>query len=581
GHEFPYTIGECVSELGRNDTVWTLYEGRKTTDQSVVSVLAYEKARGSSGELALARNAFSRFRTIRHPGLIRYIDGTETHIYMATDVIRPLRAVLNASERNDNLLAWGLFNIAKMVHFLNNDCNLVHGNLRIGSIFVNGAGEWKLGGLELLSSLRDEHPFITINAGLIPDAKRYATPEVARGTWDTMKEYEPSATDSWHYACLIYELFNGAFTRPEQLRTPGKVPSNLRQPYLTLLDNNPRSRATLGRFIDHVSRPNGYFMNDFVQANLFLDNFNVKDQPEREAFLNRLAPMIGEFPVEFNQHKLLPELLKALEYGSGGNKVIKPIAQISEQLNEKDYHALVAPTISRLFALPDRSIRMGLLEHLGPFIQHLSSKTICNTLFPHYVTGFTDSAPMIRDATVRSALLMAPKLSDKVNNQELSKYICKALLDPEPGIRTNAIICLGKLSKYMSEATRSKSILVALFNGLRDPFPSARSSALMAIAATLDDYPAPDYARRILPAIAPLLVDPHREVRVQAFKAASQMMDKLHAHSESMPDEPTPDPNANVPGDSNAASAGSVGSVAVSMGAEWAGWAVSSVARKV
>ncbi|KAI8051691.1 armadillo-type protein [Syncephalis plumigaleata] len=583
GQEFPYTIGERVTELGRNDSVWALYEGRKTSDNSAVSVLVYEKARGSSGELALARNAFSKFRTIRHPGLIRYIDGIETdaYIYLATDTIRPLRAVLNNSERNDNLIAWGLFNIAKMVHFLNNDCNLVHGNIRISSIFVNGAGEWKLGGLELLSSLKDEHPFITSNAGLMPDAKRYATPEVTRGTWETIKEYEPSATDSWHYACLVYELFNGTFTNPEQLRTPGKIPSNLRQPYLTLLDSNPRNRASLGRFMDHTNRPNGYFMSEFVQANLFLENFNVKDQPEREAFLARLTPMIGEFPTEFNRRKLLPELLKALEFGSGGNKVIKPIAQISEQLDEQDYHTLVAPVITRLFALPDRSIRMGLLEHLGPFVQHLSSKVICNTIFPHYVNyGFTDSAPIIRDATVRSALMMAP--SDKVNNQELAKYICKALMDPEPGIRTNAIICLGKLSRYMNETTRSKSILVALFNGLRDPFPSARSAALMAITGdTLEDYPIPDYASRILPAISPLLIDSYRDVRVQAFKAIEQMMQKLQVYSEQMPDEPTPDPNANMPSGSNTTPTSSVGGIAISVGAEWAGWAVTSVAKKI
>ncbi|KAI9596682.1 armadillo-type protein [Syncephalis fuscata] len=583
GQEFPYTIGERVHELGRNDSVWALYEGRKTADNSAVSVLVYEKARGSSGELALARNAFSKFRTIRHPGLIRYIDGveTDTHIYLATDVIQPLRTVLNQSEQNQNLIAWGLFNIAKMVHFLNNDCNLVHGNIKISSVFVNGAGEWKLGGLELLSSLKDEHPFITANAGLMPDAKRFATPEVSRGTWDTIREYEPSATDSWHYACFIYELFNGSFTQSEQLKTPGRIPANLRKAYLSLLANDPRSRATLGRFIDHTSRSDGYFMNDFVQANLFLENFNVKDQPEREAFLNRLTPMIGQFPTDFNRHKLLPELLKVLEFGSGGNKVISPIAQISGQLDEKEYHTLVAPAITRLFALPDRSIRMGLLDHLGPFVQHLSVKTTVNTIFPHYITGFTDSAPIIRDATVRSALVIAPKLSEKTNNQELSKYICKALMDPEPGIRTNAIVCLGKLSKYMNETTRSKAILVALFNGLRDPFPAARSSALMAITATIDDYAAADYATRIVPSISPLLVDPHRDVRVQAFKALEQMIQKLQAYSESMPDAPIIDPNSNTPNEVAASSAAGVGGMAMSVGAEWAGWAVSSVAKKV
>jgi len=38
---------------------------------------------------------------------------------------------------------------------MNGDCNLLHGNVTAGSVFVTKAGDWKLGGLELVSDLND------------------------------------------------------------------------------------------------------------------------------------------------------------------------------------------------------------------------------------------------------------------------------------------------------------------------------------------------------------------------------------------------------------------------------------------
>lgn len=37
--------------------------------------------------------------------------------------------------------------------FLNNDGNLRHSNVSVWSVFVNNSGEWKLGGLEYVSTV--------------------------------------------------------------------------------------------------------------------------------------------------------------------------------------------------------------------------------------------------------------------------------------------------------------------------------------------------------------------------------------------------------------------------------------------
>ena len=45
----------------------------------------------------------------------------------------------------------------KAIGFLSTDCGLVHRNICLSSIFVDEAGEWKLGGVEFMHSFGDSH----------------------------------------------------------------------------------------------------------------------------------------------------------------------------------------------------------------------------------------------------------------------------------------------------------------------------------------------------------------------------------------------------------------------------------------
>jgi SCY1-like protein 1 len=62
--------------------------------------------------------------------------------------------------------------LQRVLNFLNNDCSLRHNNICLSSIYVNSAGEWKLGGLEYISSA-DEGP----KQKLLPGLDRYNPPE--------------------------------------------------------------------------------------------------------------------------------------------------------------------------------------------------------------------------------------------------------------------------------------------------------------------------------------------------------------------------------------------------------------------
>jgi len=46
--------------------------------------------------------------------------------------------------------------------FINEEASSVHGNVRVSSIFTSESGEWKLGGLESLSSMKDDEAVIYV-----------------------------------------------------------------------------------------------------------------------------------------------------------------------------------------------------------------------------------------------------------------------------------------------------------------------------------------------------------------------------------------------------------------------------------
>jgi len=54
---------------------------------------------------------------------------------------------------------------------------------------------------------------------------------------------------------------------------------------------------------------------------------------------------------------------------------------------------------------------MALLEGLEVYGDKLSSKEVVEKIWPHLITGFGDLVPVIREATVKSILIIAPKVS--------------------------------------------------------------------------------------------------------------------------------------------------------------------------
>lgn len=288
-----------------------------------------------------------------------------------------------------------------------------------------------------------------------------------------------------------------------------------------------------------------------------------------------LEQVTDDFPEDFFKLKVLPELLKSVEFGGGGPKAFGVVMKISTKLTDEDFESRIQPIVVRLFSNPDRAIRVCLLDNLPLMIDRLPQKVVNDKIFPQLVTGFTDMAPIVREQTLKSVLVIISKLSDRTINGELLRHLAKTANDEQPGIRTNTTICLGKIAKNLGVSSRAKVLIAAFTRSLRDPFVHGRNAALMALGATSEHFGDDDTATRIMPAICPLLVDKEKLVRDQATKTLDIFMQKIRKAAASMPDTALPPPTT------EGTSAPRMGTPQPSEGSSWTGWAISSFTNKI
>ena len=273
--------------------------------------------------------------------------------------------------------------------------------------------------------------------------------------------------------------------------------------------------------------------------------------------------------------KVLPELLKSVEFGGGGPKALGVVMKIASKLSNDDFESKMIPVIVRLFSNPDRALRVCLLDNLPLYIDRLPQKVVNDKIFPQMTTGFTDAAPVVREQTLKAVLVIISKLTDRTINGDLLKQLARTANDEQPGIRTNTTICLGKIAKNLGSSTRSKVLIAAFTRSLRDPFVHARNAALMALGATGEYFSDEDCAAKILPVVCPLLLDKEKLIRDSANRAIDTYLHKIRTAASDMPETALPPPQqagAGAPRMATPKSGESAG---------WTGWAISSFTNKL
>ncbi|EKX44850.1 hypothetical protein GUITHDRAFT_163464 [Guillardia theta CCMP2712] len=509
-------ILDAGTELKGGRILWKIHEGKLKENGAQVSVFSWEMtANSSDSELAAAKNALRRIKTCRHPHVLQYIDGHDpgdsakagSKVLIVTEHVKLLdtSTFQEHASQNKEGIVWGLYGVANAIQFINEDCKLIHGNVHRGSIFVSKCGDWKLGGFDLCGEANDSNSIFRRCEQF--RVKRILPPEVAKGNWESLQE-AGYAVDTWSFGCLIHEVYNGMLARPEDLKNTTQLPQEAIPLYQSTLKAVPDRRP---RGSQMLTSP--FFKSRMVQVNKSLTELALMDSAQKEDFFLKLSESLDLLPDCFLRFKLLPELLKAVEFGGAGTAAIAPMLKIGQRMTAEEFGKEIVPGVVRCFGSQDRATRIGLLQNLHTFAEHLTPSApalVEKDIFPQISSGFTDS---------------------------VLRSIAQLQQDPEGSIRCNTTICLGKISANLTPSTRDKILLPAFNRALHDPFPPARLAALMSLAVTMEFYTAQDIARKVLPAVGMLTVDPQKDVRDQALTCLQGAVSRLAAESSKMSDD--------------------------------------------
>ncbi|KAJ3842095.1 armadillo-type protein [Lentinula raphanica] len=595
GLNLPFSLGPKVASL---DGICSLYDATKRDDSTLVSVFEYDFSQRR--DLApLAKNSLRKLRTIRHPDVLKFMDAVEsdTTILIMTERVRPLDTVLQAwtskgVQEKEDWIIWGLHRISVALAFINDSCASTHGAIRTKAVFLSLTGEWKLGGFEVLSNPNDDAAVLYSLGSLLPDNMSWAPPEVKKGGWSTLKQENPPAADAYALGLLVNATFNPDHHPPATASPPhpppaavsrGNMPNAVFPMYKKLLNPNPKGRLTAKGFLEIGMSDSSFFAsNRLVKVCSGLDNFALASESEKLILLRTLHDSVDSFPSEFATDRVLPSLVSALEYGGASAATIVPLVlRIGTNVSDDKYESAIITPVVKLFASPDRGIRMALLDHLPEYADKLDKKTVDGKIFPHLQTGFSDTVAVIREATVKSISLIAPKLSDRNLNNDLLRFLAKMQQDPEASIRTNTCILIGRLGPTLGYNTKKKVLVPAFLRALKDPFVHARVAGLMAFMATIDCFDVEDLATKVIPNMSFALVDKEKLVRDQAFKTMELFIKKLENYVATLPETATPNPLDQFSDPVAAASQGTLVTSAAGAAGALAGWAMSSIGKRL
>ncbi|KAK8853130.1 hypothetical protein IAR55_003831 [Kwoniella newhampshirensis] len=622
GVTFPFSIGERIPGLDSHSSIWEIREGVKRDDGTLLTLFIFDSTlppfqpgnKDRRTLFQLAKNALKKLRTIRHPDVLKYIDSveTETHVYIATERVRPLEGVLREWETGGGLagsgstkgkgkeewIGWGMKSISTALAFLNSPPLSQHHSYIIPStIFITPSLEWRLGGFDLLTGRDDSAGVLWGLAGVAPgDVGQRCAPEVQKGGWVTLRDTDPAQSDTYILALLLFSLYNPLSPLPSLTSQPspsssGALPKALFPLWKRMLNPNSRTRLSTISFVDEATTSGFWANNPLVNLVDGLENFELKSEGDKLGLLRIIkdTASAGTLPPPFTIHRVLPSLLHSLSLPTAPSSAMLPLVlELGKLVPPTEYPKIVLEPVIKLYSSPDRGTRMALLDGLGDYADKMDAKMVSEKVWPNLITGFADTVPVIREATVKAVFPLASKLSDRILNNDLLRLLAKMQMDTEPSIRTNTCILLGRLAPILGPNTKKKVLVPAFARSLKDPFVHARVAGLMALMATVECFDKEDLAGKVVPNMAFTMVDKEKLVRDQAFKAMNMFMSKITEMVKAMPDtvlteDRTSTSYGPVTTTSAANGTGQAGLVNSATGAAGAlaGWAIASLGKQL
>ena len=120
---------------------------------------------------------------------------------------------------------------------------------------------------------------------MIPASSRYMTPEVTKSGWDVLKRQPITAVDAYQFGILIYEAFNGDGSGMDTVGQTKNVPPSMHQSYKRLVTSNPKSRLSVGHFLEQGLQSGGFFETPLIKLTEDIESLGLKSDNERQQFL--------------------------------------------------------------------------------------------------------------------------------------------------------------------------------------------------------------------------------------------------------------------------------------------------------
>ena len=450
-------------------------------------------------------------------------------------------------QSNAAAISWGVHNIVEALGFLHTQAKLAHGMVCPDAVFVTPAGDFKLGGFDLITPVGIEDggggptPHFRKYEGLVCPAD-YRSPERVSQRYDVLQQSAPvHSIDCFSLAVLIEYIYSHP-----NVGTNGQVPAPLKKALTRMKNDSPKLRPRLAPLLKCP-----VFDNPYVKAETFLDEVMSKPVEEKIMFLQSLPDVLNRGVLNENVaiHKIMPLLVMGLKATAGNESamtqdvnrretlaIVPLLFQIAESYLAKTpelFQRHITPLVPLLFAINDRGVRGAVLQKMSLLEGQLDKSAINAAVFEPMCSGFSDSSGPLRELTLKSTIVLVPKLNHS-NLEKLVRYLIRLQSDPEASIRTNTVIFIGKIAPNLTDMSRQKLILPAFIRAMKDPFTPCRLSALRAVISCKEYFSQKDVAEKVLPCVVPHTLDAANDVRAEAFKVVDTLLVGLRAESQMM-----------------------------------------------
>ncbi|RDB21346.1 Protein kinase domain-containing protein ppk32 [Hypsizygus marmoreus] len=564
----PSTPGHATTSLNTstpfppslNVGLWRVQPASHKVTNKRVSVWSFDK-RGSETErlgasareriLEVLKAEASALSRLRHPSILEMVEPLEETRGELTFATEPILSSLELSipgarrssplvELDEVEIQKGILQICKGLSFLHSSAQLIHSNLNLESIVLNGAGDWKISGLGLTIPLlgpggapsRWEFPtFDGRVPGYIQRSFDYMAPEYA------LDELLLTASDMYSLGCVIYSVHCKGRTPYKSLGSLGGLRENagksvqgmegldkeLQDLLRSLITRHANTRPTPTTLSSHP-----FFSSLPISTLNFLDrsNFTSKTREEKISFMKGLTGVLDKFSDGLRTRKILPSLLEEMKDTHLLPYILPNVFSISTALSPVQFASAVLPSLKPLFSITEPPQNMlTLLDNLGM----LQSKTDKN-VFREHVLPLVYNALESEHAVVQERALKAvPDLCETIDYAEV-----QGVLFPRVAfVFTKTRILTVKVATLVTFLTMVKTLdqssltqkLVPLLSKIRTKEPAVMMATLSVQEAMGFKVDREAVATLVLPQLWSMSIGPL--LNVEQFQRFMQVIKKL------------------------------------------------------